>query len=139
VLWRLKLRTPTPHHSWNGVAQFPGKDQLAKAIFEHLEIFHNRQRRHSALGMLTPLEFENTSTWHEQSSHAAPRNQGHSNQPTDPGQLHYRAYCGRVSSTRSLRLVVTLRGRRRATMAGSCRRRVVVVVVVGWGRRGGWR
>ena len=39
-----------------------GKDQLAKAIFEYLEIFHNRQRRHSALGMLTPLEFENTST-----------------------------------------------------------------------------
>ncbi|MFI8306996.1 hypothetical protein ACIF80_26905 [Streptomyces sp. NPDC085927] len=23
-----------------------------------LEIFHNRQRRHSALGILTPIEFE---------------------------------------------------------------------------------
>jgi putative transposase len=32
--------------------------QLANAIFEYLEIFHNRQRRHSALGWLTPLEFE---------------------------------------------------------------------------------
>jgi transposase InsO family protein len=31
---------------------------LANAIFEYLEIFHNRQRRHSALGMLTPVEFE---------------------------------------------------------------------------------
>ena len=31
---------------------------LANAIFEYLEIFHNRQRRHSALGMLTPTEFE---------------------------------------------------------------------------------
>ncbi len=30
----------------------------ANAIFEYLEIFHNRQRRHSALGMLTPVEFE---------------------------------------------------------------------------------
>jgi putative transposase len=31
---------------------------LANAIFEYLEIFHNRQRCHSALGMLTPVEFE---------------------------------------------------------------------------------
>jgi putative transposase len=36
--------------------------ELANAIFEYLEIFHNRQRRHSSLGMLTPIEFENTST-----------------------------------------------------------------------------
>ena len=32
--------------------------ELANAIFDYLEIFHNRQRRHSALGMLTPIEFE---------------------------------------------------------------------------------
>jgi transposase InsO family protein len=32
--------------------------ELATALFEYLEIFHNRQRRHSALGMLTPVEFE---------------------------------------------------------------------------------
>ncbi len=32
--------------------------ELATALFECLEIFHNRQRRHSALGMLTPTEFE---------------------------------------------------------------------------------
>lgn len=32
--------------------------ELANAMFEYLEIFHNRQRRHSALGMLTPVEFE---------------------------------------------------------------------------------
>jgi putative transposase len=36
--------------------------ELANAIFEYLEIFHNRKRRHSSLGMLTPIEFENTST-----------------------------------------------------------------------------
>jgi len=36
--------------------------ELANAIFEYLEIFHNRQRRHSSLGMLTPIEFENTCT-----------------------------------------------------------------------------
>ena len=33
--------------------------ELANAIFEYLEIWHNRQRRHSAIGMLTPIEFEN--------------------------------------------------------------------------------
>ena len=33
--------------------------ELANAIFEYLEIFHNRQRRHSALGWRTPVEFEN--------------------------------------------------------------------------------
>jgi len=32
--------------------------ELANAIFDYLEIFHNRQRRHSSLGMLTPVEFE---------------------------------------------------------------------------------
>jgi transposase InsO family protein len=32
--------------------------ELSSAIFEYLEIFHNRQRRHSALGMMTPVEYE---------------------------------------------------------------------------------
>lgn len=32
--------------------------QLSSAIFEYLEIFYNRQRRHSSLGMLSPVEFE---------------------------------------------------------------------------------
>ncbi|MFD3684011.1 integrase core domain-containing protein [Nocardiopsis sp. NPDC058631] len=32
--------------------------ELANAIFEYLEIFHNRQRRCSAIGWLTPVEFE---------------------------------------------------------------------------------
>ena len=32
--------------------------ELANAIFEYLEIFHNRQRRHSSLGMLSPIEYE---------------------------------------------------------------------------------
>jgi putative transposase len=32
--------------------------ELANAIFEYLEVFHNRKRRHSALGMLSPTEYE---------------------------------------------------------------------------------
>lgn len=35
--------------------------ELANAIFEYLEIWHNRRRRHSALGWLSPLEFETRS------------------------------------------------------------------------------
>jgi len=31
---------------------------LANALFEYLEMFHNRRRRHTALGMLTPIEHE---------------------------------------------------------------------------------
>ena len=33
--------------------------ELANAMFDYLEIFHNRQRRHSSIGMLTPIEYEN--------------------------------------------------------------------------------
>jgi len=32
--------------------------ELANAMFEYLEIFHNRQRRHSSLEMHTPIEYE---------------------------------------------------------------------------------
>jgi transposase InsO family protein len=32
--------------------------ELANAIFEYLEIFHNRRRRHSSLGMVSPIEYE---------------------------------------------------------------------------------
>lgn len=36
--------------------------ELANAMFDHIEIFHNRQRRHSSIGMLTPIEYENRHT-----------------------------------------------------------------------------
>jgi putative transposase len=36
--------------------------ELANAIFEYLEIFHNRQRRHSALEMRAPIEHERIRT-----------------------------------------------------------------------------
>jgi transposase InsO family protein len=32
--------------------------ELASAIHDHIELFHNTRRRHSALGMLTPIEAE---------------------------------------------------------------------------------
>ena len=41
--------------------------ELANAIFEYLEIWHNRNRRHSQLGWLTPMSSNATesSPWHE--------------------------------------------------------------------------
>lgn len=30
----------------------------ANAVVKHLELWHNRQRRHSSLGMMTPAEFK---------------------------------------------------------------------------------
>ena len=33
--------------------------ELSTSLFEYLEIFHNRTRRHSSFGTLTPVEYEN--------------------------------------------------------------------------------
>lgn len=40
------------------------RQELRTALFEYLEVFYNRQRRHSALSYLTPVEFEGR--WYEQ-------------------------------------------------------------------------
>jgi hypothetical protein len=53
------------------------RPELADAFFEYLEVFHNRQRRHSALARLTPVEFE---TRHRHGKAA-------SFQPTDSGEV----------------------------------------------------
>jgi putative transposase len=37
---------------------FATRDQARAAIFEYLEVFYNRVRRHSSLGFLSPEEFE---------------------------------------------------------------------------------
>ncbi len=37
---------------------FPTRAAARKAIFEYIEVWYNRQRRHSALGYLSPAEFE---------------------------------------------------------------------------------
>jgi putative transposase len=42
--------------------------ELANAIFQYIEVFHNKKRRHSSLGMLTPIEYE---TLHNQQPLAA--------------------------------------------------------------------
>jgi putative transposase len=37
---------------------WPTRHELIGEIFEYIEAFYNRQRRHSTLGMLSPVEFE---------------------------------------------------------------------------------
>jgi len=45
---------------------FRSHAQARTALFTYLEVFYNRQRRHSALGYLTPEDFERRYTQHQQ-------------------------------------------------------------------------
>jgi putative transposase len=45
-------------HTWTT------RDQLANAVFAYLEGFYNPRRRHSALGYLSPADYE--TAWHRQ-------------------------------------------------------------------------
>jgi transposase InsO family protein len=40
--------------------QYTTREQARASIFEYLEVFYNRVRRHSSLGFLSPAEFERT-------------------------------------------------------------------------------
>ena len=39
---------------------WPTKAELRTEVFDYIEIFYNRQRRHSTLGMLSPVDYENS-------------------------------------------------------------------------------
>ena len=39
---------------------WPTKAELRTEIFDYIEVFYNRRRRHSTLGMLSPADFENS-------------------------------------------------------------------------------
>jgi putative transposase len=41
---------------------WPTRRALEAAVFEYIEVFYNRQRRHSTLGFLSPAQFEEQST-----------------------------------------------------------------------------
>ena len=40
---------------WN---RYQSREEAKKSIFEYIEIFYNRQRLHSAIGYISPVEFE---------------------------------------------------------------------------------
>lgn len=54
-------------YSWEGVStdsdfgrQSPSDSQAKLALFEYIELFYNRRRRHSSLGYVSPAEYKRT-------------------------------------------------------------------------------
>lgn len=47
------LKTELVHHE-----QYPTRDVARQSLFEYIEVFYNRRRRHSAIGYISPHEFE---------------------------------------------------------------------------------
>lgn len=47
------LKTELVHHE-----RYRTRQQAMQSIFEYLEVFYNRQRRHSSLGYVSPADFE---------------------------------------------------------------------------------
>ena len=39
-------------------ADFATREQASAALFEYIEVFYNRKRRHSSLGYVSPVEYE---------------------------------------------------------------------------------
>ena len=39
---------------------WPTRRELRSAVFDYVEAFYNRERRHSTLGYLSPVQFEET-------------------------------------------------------------------------------
>jgi transposase InsO family protein len=52
---------------------WPTKTEARTAIFEYIEAFYNRRRRHSTLGMLSPAAYERDTLRDTGNSPAAPR------------------------------------------------------------------
>jgi putative transposase len=83
--------------------------ELANALFEYQEIFHNRRRRHSSLGMLTPIEYELRTGQAEPRSMTAPQQpdsgkpRAHHQSPNSPGRFTYAypEHCGEIWSAMS--------------------------------------
>jgi transposase InsO family protein len=53
------LKTELIHHE-----DYRSRTEAQTSIFEYVEVFYNRQRRHSHLGMMAPLAFEKAAIGH---------------------------------------------------------------------------
>jgi putative transposase len=56
---------------------WPTKTEARTAIFDYVETFYNRQRRHSRLGMLSPVAFETSTLRPDGAEDAASRLASH--------------------------------------------------------------
>jgi putative transposase len=45
------------------------REQAKRSLFEYIEVFYNRQRLHSALGYLSPVQYEESQKLHQVSAH----------------------------------------------------------------------
>jgi putative transposase len=54
-------------------ASWPDKNELRTEVFDFIEVFYNRRRRHSTLGMLSPVDYETSTLGHDGPDHAASR------------------------------------------------------------------
>ena len=52
---------------------WPTKAELRSEVFDYIEVFFNRQRRHGTLGMISPVEFEHGTLGPDGASLAASR------------------------------------------------------------------
>src|SRR4051794_13309577 len=59
---------------------WPTRHELTSEVFEYIEAFYNRVRRHSTLGMLAPLAFENSTLSPDRTGFAASRLRSSQNQ-----------------------------------------------------------
>ena len=52
---------------------WPTRAELSTEVFDYIETFYNRQRRHSTLGQLSPVEFETSTLRRDGAEDAASR------------------------------------------------------------------
>jgi transposase InsO family protein len=47
---------------------WPTKAELRTEVFDYIEVFYNRERRHSTLGQLSPMQYERLSLQEDQAA-----------------------------------------------------------------------
>jgi hypothetical protein len=67
---------------------WPSRLELQSAVFEYIEAFYNRHRRHSTLGMVSPAEYEQTHTTAISSKIKQPTTYLNNPVSSEPGQVH---------------------------------------------------